>query len=231
MIKFMLSKNARYVFNFCTRWNFTLSKMAIERQNCMARLCYVTTQKYRMYLLLSPKGLRYSPCVKGENQWLPVPVEKRVPTPDGARMFDNPEVLENQMKEDFFLQFPEAEVTFFENLPSCQEVRATLELNPYGAEMSKRFYMFTRYDEVEVEDADGVVDVLCEEGILSIPFTNCNPELRNDFELQMYRSLLHPDSKIGYANQLFWGFVDNISSNLRSFSWGSVRRLIDRTIQ
>lgn len=227
----MLSKNARYAFNFCVRWNFMLAKLATERQNCMVRFCYVTTQKYRMYLTLSPKGLRYAPCIKGENQWVPVAVEKRVALPDAATLFSDVKTLEKEMVGAFFMQFPRAEETFFDNLPTCREVRTVLEQNPLGSELVKQFYIFTRFEEMDVGDADGVVDILVEEGTLSIPYENCKPDWKNDFELQMYRSLLHPDSKLAYINQCFWDLFDGVWGRIRSISWGGFRRLIDKTIQ
>lgn len=227
----MLSKNARYIFNFCVRWNFMLAKLAVERQNCMVRFCYVTTQKYRIYLTMSPKGLRYAPYVKGENQWTPVATEKRTPLPVVSELFTDVKALEAGMVNAFFIQFPKAEESFFDSLPTCQDVRTILEQKPFGSELSRQFLIFTRFEEVDVGDADGVVDILVEEGTLSIPYDNCKPEWKNDFELQMYRSLLHPDSKVAYYNQCFWDLFDKGVSKLRSISWSGFRRLIDKTIQ
>lgn len=228
----MLSKDVKYIFSFCpgVDYNFCISG---ERKSTGAkRLCYVTTQKYRQYLVCCGDSLYYTPYVKREHQWFEVKLKERVSQINTKRMLSSKECLRQYMVSDFFVQFPEAEECFFDSLPTCREVRSALYDNPYGSEIQKKFYIHICHkDDLSVDDADGVVDILCEEGTLSIPFRDCTVKGVEDFKLQMYRSLLHPDSKLVYFNQCFWELLDNLCSKLRIISWSNLRRLIDEIIE
>lgn len=225
----MLSKKARSVFNFCTRWNFPLAKLAAERKNCMSQLCYVSTQQYRMYLRLTPAGLEYVPCIKEEHQWMPVNVQRRVPTPNASMLFRDVVTMEELMTKHFFLQFPEAEVSFFEDIPTDKEVRAAIAANPKGDILSERFYIFHTEEDKAVDDADGIAVILVAEGNLMVPYSYLNGR-EKDFSLQLYRAKLHPDSYIQYYGNKFWQVVDHVISRLQELSWGGFRRFINQRI-
>lgn len=226
----MLSKTARSVFDFCTRWNFPLAKIAVDRKNCMSRLCYVSTQKYRMYLSLSRKGLEYIPCIKEEHQWRPVDVLRRVPKPDAAELFRDVITMEQKMTLHFFMQFPEAEVSFFDNLPTAEEVQHAIANKPFGDVLMQNFYMFHRDEDKAVEGADGVVVILVDEGRLMLPYTYENGR-NHDYNLQLYRAKLHPDSYVSYYGNKFWRVVDNVVSSMHDISWGNFRRLINQFVR
>ncbi len=226
----MLNKDSRSLFSFCTRWNFPLARIAVGRKNCMARLCYVTTQQYRMYLQLSASGLSYIPCIKEEHQWITDDLLPRVPQPEFKILFHDVVTLQRVMTEHFFLQYPKAEECFFESLPTTEEVMMALSSNPKGEELSARFYLFHTEEDKDVDDGDGVVVILVEEGRLMLPYSYLEGRSK-DYTLQLYRAKLHPDSLTIYYGNKFWKLVDKAVDTLRGVSWGNFRRKIDAVVR
>lgn len=228
----MITKKTHSVFNFCSRWNVQLARMAVQRKNCRARICYVTTQSYRMYLVADPKGVHYAPYVRGEHQWSAVSLRERVTAPDPEAIFKTYDTLVQTMTSDFFTQFPHAEECFYDILPTAVEVERVLKKKPTGAALSENFYLFVRDDDCGVEDADGIISILVDEGTYMLPFSIPDNPALQEIMLQPERGKLHPDSVAAQISNAFWGGFDAFFSGIASlFSWSRFRRFIDRVVQ
>lgn len=227
----MISKNPRSAFAYCTHWDFESICEALDKGNKSARVCFVTTQAYRLYVFISANSLKLIPCVRSENQWITVSLLNRVTVPSAEELFSSVEHMKDSLTELFFRQFPIAEESFFTMLPTAKEVTGMLTSSPYGRTMAANFLVYSQDGETFVEEADGVVSILTEEGNLMIPYDKVTEDGIYDIKLQMYRAKLHPDSYIEYFGNKIWECTESFSSVLRELSWSRFRRFVDRVIK
>lgn len=154
----------------------------------------MTTQACRLYLCITPKGIYWMPFVKVNNQWQARALSSRVAEPDVARVLLTPQYLEDDMREAFFAQFPVAEESYYDDLLPFEDVKAMLEAAPYVSTLVQGFVNHSASANLSVDEADGIVTVMTEEGQYMLPFSKVRRGDSEDMELQMYRGKLHPYS-------------------------------------
>lgn len=222
----MISTNTHSVFAFCTQWDFATAKEAVEVGNPVVRLCYVTTQKYRLYLVLDGLSLRYSSCVKEEHQWITTPISSRVMPPQKDTLFQSCGCLQQVMTKAFFLQFPTAEEGFYDFFPPYKDVISVLESNPTSKALRTHMYNYSCDECRTVEDADGVVSILVEEGTYMVPY-EYDSDSSAEFTLQVYRGKLHPYDKLSYGFEILCERVEDLLSWIRTVNFKRFARFIN----
>lgn len=219
----MITKKAASAFNYCPRWDFNTAEAGITRGNYRARVCFVSTQEYRMYLVFNMKTLELHPYTRVENKWIAGKIREDVPLPNVIKYFRSEDALKEELTCAFFKQFPKAEECFYGDLPKYRDVLHALTNSPTCECLNSNFYLYSLDDETTVDDADGIVTILVDEGEYMLPYTKTNSGL----SIQVYRGKLHPDSCIGYLSERFWDKVDNLIVGIQSLSWSGFRRFID----
>lgn len=226
----MIGKKAHSQFSYCVPWTFELAEDAIRKGIYRSRVCYVTTQGYRLYLSVSGRSVTFSPYVRKDNQWIAVKINSRVVLPSVLKLFRSPDTLERVLTETFFWQFPKAEESFYDSVPSLAEVEKVLATSPLGSVLTENYILFDLEENCGVEEADGIVSINVEEGVFMMPYDHSEVDGIPDIVFQVYRGKLHPDSKVSYANERAWDIVDSIVDKIRAFHWSDLRRHINSVI-
>lgn len=222
----MISKNTHYIFAFCTSWDFASAKKACAIGMSAVRLCYVTTQKYRLYLTLHGSVLEYYPCVSTEHQWIPATLLSRVAPPEGAVLFTSAMTLEKEMTKAFFVQFPMAEESYYDVFPTCRELLSILDASPNSCTLKAHLLRYTCDERRAVEDADGVASIYVDEGVYMVPYEYINSE-SDEFVLQMYRGKLHPSNQLAYWTDRVFEQIENVLGSIGSIRFGRIRTFIN----
>ena len=222
MINIIGSHN-RSQFNYCIDWNY--EKIAAKpKVELKTRVCYITTKAFRVYLVFVSHGFEFHPFEYIHMKWVKVRLDDRVNIPTFEELTQSEERLKELMVELFFRQFPKAEESFYDKLPSVEDVKDKLNLCPTVQEIDKNFYMYNVKELSNMKDANGIVSVNVDEGSLDIPFVkNENEEIK----LLVDRCTVRPESKILYLYNRIFDRIDAFIVKLQLISWQSFRRYVE----
>lgn len=190
----MIMTDREFTFNFLKGQSLDSLKSYRHVQD-FVKVCYITTKVYRMYLCIRNGFLIYTAFVRKNNQWRSVPVLKRTPSPSTLSLASEAN-LENDLARVFSIQFPKAYESYWEDLPSFDEVMSRLRQSLYETELKQYHYRFVNDGHVEVDDADGITTIFCSEGQIMVPFDYVLHNNIPDLKYQVDRALEHPDSSI-----------------------------------
>ena len=218
----MMSSNAHSQFYYCSDWDFSNLSEDFPISSMM-RVCYVTTQVYRIYLVLSPCGVNLHPFMHVENKWIRRKLSDRITVPTLEEFRESEEKLKETMTSLLFLQFPKAEESYFETLPHGEEVLKLLRKNSVLSEVRNNFLVnATRFQ--GKNDEKGIITITIEEGVLTVPMER-NDE--GEYVLQVERAKIVPDGKVSYMFNKFSEFVEDLVSKAYVISWITFRRVIE----
>ena len=157
----------------------------------MTRICYITTEEYRVYFYNSSFGYSFSFFRHKNNQWLPVNQQTLGLKMNNVSLNNENEFVESLL-EIFYWQFPEARLAYWETLPSMQTTMNSLYECRCVSCMESRHYKCLIDNTIQVDDADGITTIICCDGYIMVPHNIV--EGRNlEYIFQVNRALEHPD--------------------------------------
>ena len=219
----MISNNTRSNFYYCKGWDFSKISGRPSIQ-VTTRVCFVTTEVYRMYLALSPCGMELQAFVHNENKWVKSQLVSRVTVPSFEDITKDEDTLSKTMTSLLYIQFPKAEESYYAELPKADEVLSKLRMNPKVAELRSNFYVFNTKYPHSVNHSEGIITVNVEEGNLVIPFF-----VDEDGEtiLNVESSSIKLDSRLTFLFNKFGDIVDFVAGKMYLFSWITFRRFVE----
>ena len=163
----MTISRCKYIFKFCQGLDFnSISDKAFSRRT---RLCYISTEQYRMYLCGTTNGFALSFFRKDNNQWICVRQSTRLKDFSFVIPFSEEELIDYLLRL-FYMQFPEANETYWGFLPTMGLIMEMLYLYPTVSEMEYHHFKCIPDLSVEVDDADGIATLVCSDGVVMVPF-------------------------------------------------------------
>lgn len=194
--------------------------------NGMARLCYMTTEVYRIYLVYGEgKQFSWRPYVYREHAWRLVPQHSwRVRQVDEENLISE-KALRKALEFQMVCQWRSSVEGWHGELPSPESVRACLGEAPTTQTLN---YFRINYYEAEVQhdpEWDGAIQVLCSTGTLLFPYRN-DPAGGPRKLVTRYTTFV-PDSRVEQAVTRGARFIDRITSAVQNFRWTNFRLLVD----
>lgn len=214
-------------FYYCTIWNYEKIKEALSVASVHTRVCYMTTESCRMYLIIRGKTLEYMPYTKSDNKWHPVRMNSSVESINVVKYCRSEEDLKTILHSAFDTQFPQAAESYYQTIPNYSEIKPALLACPQESTLVENHLIYTVDDDTGIDDGDGIITIVTGDGQCMVPYS----DVEGIKVLQMYRAKLHPDSKIEFLNESFWRKISDFVSQLQCISWSSFRRLIDNLLR
>lgn len=215
-------------FEWCNGYSFDSAKaVAGAKMDGMVRLCFLTTEVYRMYLAYIPgSGYEWRPYVYRDNalRLLDHHLWRIRPVPDD--IWESEEKLRSALEFQMVLQWRNSPEGYYDQHPSAEEIMASLGEHATTETLDFLRYTYGMADVQRDPEWDGAVEVFCDEGSLLIPFVGGEDDAVKSLLLG-YATFV-PDSRVGYAATKFVRALDRVSSWLSNVHWSSIRSRVDR---
>lgn len=205
----MFSKNVKASFKYCNGVSFNDIKSGNFKNNM--RLCEVSASLYSLYLVSSESGLILMPYEYKEHQCKKVLTDFRLKEFSIYYCLKTEDYLVSELKKMFFYQFPSAEISFYNNLPSKEEVLYLLNRRPTISEVEFRGYTFYTESRITLQEAEGIIYIDVHNGRLRIPYKQRDKE----FLLLLDDYIYEPDNILYHFWINFWDKIDEIISTYR----------------
>ena len=221
----MTISRCKYIFKFCQGVEFTA--LAAKTFDKRTRLCYISTEQFRMYLCGTPDGFALSFFKKDNNQWLCVRQSTRLQEFAFAIPSSEEELVDCLLRV-FYIQFPEASETYWDFLPTMRVVMEMLYLYPTVSEMEYHHFKCITDLSVEVDDADGIATLICSDGSVMVPFDKVSADEKYEYIFQADRALEHPDcGAIIYSIKKLANRVSSWRAKIVLSPWIRLREFLD----
>lgn len=215
--------HVRYTLEFCRGQSYSDFVKGIREGVSINRLCFFGIEKLRAYLSLQSGVPVLDYFRRIEKKWERITHLPRERKLDVYSMLHSAHGFENELAETFFFVFPRAEESFYDQLPGHREVVSLLNAYPTSDQLQEHMLVCSYDDTTTVDDADGVVTIMCDDGQLCVPYDR----RQGRSILQMSRAKFHPDSRIVSASEKFFDCCYSIKSKLSSLTLGGVLSHID----
>lgn len=225
----LIFNNADKAFQFawCRGYDLSsISELRGAKVNGMVRLCYMTTEIYRVYLVYD-ESARFSwrPYTYRENAWRLVPQHSwKVRAVEEGDLVSE-KALFKALEFQMVCQWRSSVEGWHDELPSPESVRACLGDAPTTQTLD---YFRINYYEVEVQhdpEWDGAIQVLCSTGTLLFPYWD-DPDGGPRKLVTKYTTFI-PDSRVEQAVTGGARFIDRIVSAVQNLRWTNFRLLVD----
>lgn len=133
------------------------------------RICYTGNETMRLYIVYSYGNLKFLPCRFNGEVWT------AIPSRDNRLFGINPAVchsedeLRREAEKGFSIAFPEAEESYFADLPLASTVLSEASAYPSTAGWDRRHIAWSFSQDKSNDPHEGVCIIYCRDGILQIP--------------------------------------------------------------
>lgn len=216
-----------FVFSWCTGYSLaSLQDHSQLKVDGAVRICFITTQVYRMYVVADAEGYHYWPFVFEDGMWRKLHKHLWVVgSPKPGDFKDEGQLWESlcfQMVE----QFRSSVEGFYDEHPTKDEVLQRLGVGAKVGRLDELRYSWHSTDVQDDEEWDGAVEIVCNDGSLLIPYKgseDCNP---NCTLITKYATF-YPDSLVQSTVQRANCWMDKVSSAMRNMHWSNVRLYLE----
>lgn len=218
--------SSRYKFGWCYGYNFnSISSIISDANVTRQRLCYLSTEIYRIYLMYSksPVGNNFSwvPYQYRDHQWEVLPYRLRRTQPVKPEELLTESSLVKAMQFQMALQWRDSMEGYYYNQPSYEEVKRAL--STYATTDTLEFLKL-RYYEVSVEEDpewEGAVQVLCAEGYILYPYRKSTAGSQRIL-LTQYATFV-PESRVEDLARKGSDFLNKLESLFNNLNWSDIR--------
>lgn len=217
----------KYQLEFCHPNTYASYVRAIKSGATVSRIGFLGVESLRLFVSVCKGHTELEVYQKTGNSWAVYSKRLQLKTPDESRMCHSAQEFEGELATIFFKAFPRTEETFYENLPSHQEVIAKLQSDPTRSYIEQLMLIYTWDDDTSIDDADGCVTITCDDGTVCIPFDYTS----GDATLQMYRAKFHSEEPLASAFNFCCERVESWLSSLRSITLCGVLNRIDNFVK
>lgn len=220
----MITNNrVNYAFSFCRGATYAAFVSGVRDGSTVSRLCFIGVEGLRAYLSLHQGVPSLSFFRKAEKTWehvTRVPRERRL---DLRTMLHDARGFESELVETFFYAYPRAEESYYDDMPNHADILTLLYSAPTESR-AKELRLICSWDEqTTVDDADGVVTIVCEDGTVCIPYDTCKRER----VFQLERAKFHPDSFFAAVAESFFDKCYAVKSRVQSLTFSGVMSRIE----
>lgn len=221
------TRSVKYQLAFCRPHNYAAFVRAVRGKTSIARVGYIGVECFRLFVSVWRGKLKLEIYHKAGNSWEPYSKSVKLQEPDIQKMMHSAQEYEEELAKVFFRAFPKAEESYFDNIPDYKDVLAMLHHTPTGERMDELMLMYTCDEDETIDDADGLVSIICGDGILCVPYDN-NAGSR---VLQLYRAKFHPDARVVSTFNGVFDWLEDMWSRVSSVTLGSVLNRIDSIVK
>ncbi len=221
------SKPMKYELVFCGNSSYEGFVSAVRNKISIDRVCFIGIENLRMFLGVK-RGFSKVECFKKEEySWCRVSRDIRACTLNVDRMLDSKEEFEAELVSVFFDMFPRAEESYYDTLPAYEDIMTAITRWPVQKALDALHYNYYVDARSTVDDADGIITITCDSGVVCVPFTRDSTECR----LQVERALYHPDSKVSSVFNRFFDGCQSLWSRITSVPIVSVLNRLDEIVR
>lgn len=220
----LTTSRVNYLLEYCRGASYATFVAGVHQKESFLRLCYLGIEDLRVYLSLEEGEPALDFFQRIGRVWSRISHVPRSRPLDVQRMLHDSQGFENELAETFFWAYPHAEESYYGSLPMHRDVLSMLNVKP-TLSGAKDYRLPCYYDDmVNVDDADGIATVTCEDGHICIPYTRT----RSDRVFQMDRALFHADSKTLSLSEAFFDKCFAVKSRLQSLTFSGVMSKIEK---
>lgn len=191
-------------------------------------VCCLSTELHRIILEVDGGEKFYVPQRLLNNTWEDVHAHELKVKYSKDADFASESVLKETMLKKLLVQFPYAAESFYESLPSRDNLKQIIQGCSYMYELNLLGYPVWFASVQEDKEWDGAVGIDCNNGVVLVPFKFANEE-----ELLEEATLLHEYITFRYYNVLaaIGGFIDGLIESLKNLcirlSWSNFKNKIN----
>ena len=219
---------SKFEFAWCTGFDLSTAQ-GLRPYNRVddleLRLCYISTQTNRVYLIHCNKGYVYVPFTYTGGGWRKL-YDHLVKVKDFEPSdLDTEYALKAKMEYNLILQFRSSAEGYYDEHPKASDIISRVKDGMTVNDLHNMRY--TVYDASVQEDKewDGAVKVLCDNGWLLYPYLES--EDGEKYLITEYVTKA-PDSVVQSALEEIGSAYGQLETMLRSIHFSTIRRLIDK---
>lgn len=215
-----------FAFSWCAGYSLASLQDSgwYAREEGALRVCFITTQVYRIYIVVDEDGLHYWPFEFEDGMWRKLHKHLWVVGEPRAEDFVSESALWDALCFQMVKQFRSSVESFYGDPPTHEEVQARLGSGLQVSVLDTLRYTWHTVYVQEDEEWDGAIEVLCADGSLLIPYRG--EHLLASRLLTEYATF-YPDSYLQSATNKVSKLFDNIFSAVRNLHWSNVRLFIE----
>lgn len=229
MVDILIYFNADNAFRFswCTGYDFESIKNAkFNISTKFTRLCYLTTDTYRMYLIYSRDlGYVWRPYLFSDNTWRVLDKHlwniKDV-SPDAL---SSEQSLREAIEFQMVLQWRNSLEGYYDTAPESSKILALLKTHPYMEALQEFRLTYCPADIQRDPEWSGAVEVFCTDGSIFIPFKEADS---GEEKLLLKYATFVPDSIVDSIANKITGIIDSIISRFKNIHWSDIRFCVNK---
>lgn len=212
-----------FVFKWCgTHTLESVSNPELIQASKHTRLCYITTEIYRIYLVAGYGSLAYWPFQLVEGVWVKLHNHMWVVADVEDQHLHTEDTLWEAMCFQIVKQFRSSVESYYADAPKGREVLMRLHPGDSVDALERLRYTWHYIDVQEDKEWAGAVAVVCSDGELLLPY-----KLTNDKELLLEYATFYPDKPLQGLTSCVSGCIEKISSIVRNLHWSNIRLYIE----
>ena len=216
-----------FQFEWCFGFTFENFQQKVEKfGHRMARICYISTEVYRIYLVHSEdSGFFYCPYMLANNAWKMLPRHNWHVKDVSTIVFSSVQELRRSLEFQIIYQWRDSIEGWRCSPPDHEEV---LDSAKDGDSLDVLRRQHIRFYEAEVQqdpEWDGAVQIWCMDGILLIPYVNGDTD-KDPVMLMRYATFI-PDSKVKCIGSKVSKFIDKLTSSVQNIRWSYIRNFVN----
>lgn len=208
-------------------YEFLKKCLGVEHEN-VVRILTFSVQKERICLIIDKSGEpKFIPYTRSEGAWRQVPARDLKVEDVTSGMLESEESLMEAMQRQMLIQFRDSVCGYYYDQPTYREILQALITNPTKNGIEAQRYIYYEVENENDPDWDGVYEVVCDKGVVLIPYVT--RELGEDIDprLLLEHGTFVADSGIAH-------FVDGLSEVFgrmfdiaRNMHWSSIRQKLN----
>lgn len=214
------------VFSWCPDWDLSaLQGILSKRTDEVVRICFMTTQVYRIYLVSTPEGLCYWPYIYSNNAWRLLHRHLWKIRDVALDSLSSKEGVYKALEFQMVLQFRDSIEGYFTNLPTAEQITASLGDDPTLGLLD--YYRYTYYgaDVQEDDEWDGAVEVHCDGGSLLLPYFEAEDGEKHI--IAEYATYV-PDGVVSNLVRKVTSIFDSAISAVQNVHWSNLRLRVEK---
>lgn len=215
-----------FAFAWCNGYEFdNIHDGSLAKVDALSvRVCYMTTQVYRIYLVFVESRFEYWPFQYRDSVWRKLNQHSWAVKDVSDADLESLSSLQQALSFQMILQFRDSVDGFYYEFPEPQVVLDSLGPQATVSTLDALRYTFHPAVVQDDEEWDGAVEVQCKSGVLLIPFKESEDGQR--CLVRRYATYV-PDSKAAHLAQRIYKKVSNLVSPVRDLHWSNLRFLVE----